>query len=865
MGQARLQTYRMSQTVPALIKPVQLDTPAPLAVTYPRPRVLGKFIYVGDEKLYVKGVTYGTFRPDEEGDLFPDPDRVDRDFSQMAANGINAVRTYTVPPRWLLDLAGHHRLHVMVGLPWEQHIAFLEGRKWGRTIEERVREGVRACAGHAAVLCYSIGNEIPSSIARWHGAPRIERFLHRLYRAAKDEDPAGLVTYVNYPTTEYLRLPFLDFVSFNVYLEEQDRLEAYLARLQSLAGERPLVMAEIGLDSRRNSEHKQAETLGWQLRTAFDAGCTGAFVFSWTDEWHRGGQEVDDWDFGITTRERHPKQALMAVRQAFAEVPFASKLDWPSISVVVCSHNGSATLSDCCEGLLELQYPNYDVIVVDDGSTDSTPQIVGEYGFRVISMENMGLSSARNTGMLAARGDIVAYLDDDARPDPHWLHYLAQAFMSGDWTGVGGPNLAPPEDGLIAQCVANAPGGPSHVLLTDREAEHIPGCNMAFRRDRLLELGGFDPQFRVAGDDVDLCWRLQDRGWKLGFSPAAVVWHHRRNSVPAYWRQQAGYGRAEAMLERKWPEKYNCAGHLRWAGRLYGGGVLANLVRSGRIYGGVWGSAPFQSLYGPAEGGLMWLPLMPEWYLVIFALAALSALGFLWAPMFFAFPLLALSIGALLGVALAGARRAIFSSSERSRMASPRRRALTALLCLLQPLARLVGRTRHGLTPWRRATAKLMLPRPRVTLLWSEGRWQSPEDRLHKLEEALRGGGLAARRGGVYDRWDLEVSGGVTASTRLLSAIEEHGSGKQLLRVRTWPMLRPLGTLLPLLLSILCISAALAGAWAASVVLGTLAAFALLQLLRELSGSTRAVLNALPSMTDEGRKTKDDGQISDPS
>src|SRR5439155_1386610 len=127
---------------------------------------------------------------------------------------------------------------------------------------------------------------------------------------------------------------------------------------------------------------------------------------------------------------------------------------------------------------------------------------------------------------------------------------------------------APAGDGPIAECVARAPGGPVHVLVTDREAEHIPGCNMAFRTAYLDAVGGFDPRFRTAGDDVDVCWRLQDRGWTLGFHPAAMVWHHRRNSVRAYWRQQIGYGRAEAMLERKWPEKYNDVGHVRWRGTL---------------------------------------------------------------------------------------------------------------------------------------------------------------------------------------------------------------------------------------------------------------------------------------------------------
>ena len=167
--------------------------------------------------------------------------------------------------------------------------------------------------------------------------------------------------------------------------------------------------------------------------------------------------------------------------------------------------------------------------------------------------------------------------------------------------GIGGPNIPPPGDGPVAEAVANAPGGPIHVLLSDQEAEHIPGCNMAFRRSALLEIEGFDPQFRTAGDDVDICWRLRERGWTLGFHPGAVVWHHRRNSVRMYWKQQKGYGRAEALLERKWPEKYNQAGHVNWAGSLYGLGLTRTILsRPARVYQGSWGSALFQSLYQPA-------------------------------------------------------------------------------------------------------------------------------------------------------------------------------------------------------------------------------------------------------------------------
>ena len=142
------------------------------------------------------------------------------------------------------------------------------------------------------------------------------------------------------------------------------------------------------------------------------------------------------------------------------------------------------------------------------------------------------------------------------------------------------------------------------MLLSDTVAEHIPGCNMAFRRECLEAIGGFDVQFRTAGDDVDVCWRLQQRGWTLGFHAAAMVWHHRRNSVKAYWRQQRGYGRAEALLERKWPEKYNRVGHPAWAGRVYGRGLAKLAGWFGDHLPGQLGSAPFQSLYQPVPNPL---------------------------------------------------------------------------------------------------------------------------------------------------------------------------------------------------------------------------------------------------------------------
>jgi len=754
-------------------------------------RARGKFLYAGEQKFYVRGVTYGAFRPDERGVEYADTGIIERDFKAMAASGINTVRIpHTTPPRELLDIAHRHDLRVMVGLSVEQQIGFLiDGKQPPRPLDVEVRERVRRCAGHPALLCYALGNEVPASIVRWLGPRRVERYLAWMTRVVKQEDPQALVTYVNYPTTEYLDLSFLDVLSVNVYLESEQPFRRYLARLQNLAGERPLLMSEVGIDSLRHGEVAQARSLDWQIRSSFAAGCAGVFVFSWTDEWYRGGGDVDDWAFGLTDAERSPKPALGAVARAYSGHPLPARSDWPRISVVVCTHNGSRTLRDCCEGLAKLDYPDFEVIVVDDGSSDHSADIAEQYPFRVMRMEHRGLSHARNTGLAAASGEIVAYLDDDAWPDPDWLRYLAEVFTRSDHVGVGGPNLSPPEDGETAQCISNSPGNPSHVLITDEEADHIPGCNMAFRKAALEAVDGFDLRFRTAGDDVDVCWRLREQGGTLGFSPAAVVWHHRRASVPAYLRQQRGYGRAESLLARKWPQRRSARGHWNWHGTIYGAGQprVLSLERP-RVYHGIWGSAPFQSVYRADPSSLLALALLPESYGVLAALVGLSLLGLAWSPLLWALVPLTLALVVLAWQAASGARDARFPRPAATRGERLRRLALTGLLHAIQPAARLWGRLWPDPVHRRAQGLRLLAwPGRKSWWLWSED-WREPSLQLEALEQAL--GALApndASRGGDFDRWDLEVRGGALGAVRLCMAVEDHGSGTQLFRFRSWP------------------------------------------------------------------------------
>lgn len=824
-----------ARTAPAQRVPA---SPPAARLTGVRPEVHGKFFRTGEEKLYLRGVTYGPFAPGPDGEPY-EPGRAGEDFARMAQAGVNVVRLYTPPPLWLLDAAAGHGLLVFAGLAWEQHVTFLDERRRAREIIERARAEIAARAGHQALLAWAIGNEIPAPIVRWHGAEAVRSFLARLYDAAKEADPGAAVTYVNYPTTEYLELDFLDFMCFNVFLEQPAPFEAYLHRLHNLAGDRPLVLTEIGLDSGTHGEEAQADTIDWQVRGAFASGCAGAIAFSWTDEWHRGGADITDWHFGVTDRDRVPRPALSRLRAAFASVPLDRGTAPARVSVLICTYNGAQTLGETCAAVARLDYPAVEVIVVDDGSTDDGASIAEHHGATVISTDNRGLSSARNTALAAATGEIVAFLDDDAVPDPHWLTYLVDTFARTDFVAVGGPNLPVPGDGKVADAVAAAPGNPIHVLVSDREAEHIPGCNCAFRTEYLRQIGGFDSQFRTAGDDVDVCWRLQDRGWRIGYAPAAVVWHHRRGTVAGYLRQQRGYGRAEAMLERKWPARYSAGGHVTWRGRIYGDAVPRHLTGPlrWRIYHGVWGTAPFQSLYEPARGDMNAFILMPEAYLAIGLGTLIVALGALWTPLLLLAPVLILVTGALAMRAATAAASARFPTTGLSRGQRLQRRVITGLLHVVQPLVRLEGRLRHGLTPWRSFTRMgAALPVTRRLERWSEG-WIDPSDWLRSFEREITAAGAVIRRGGDFDGWDLETRGGVLAGVRVTTAVEEHGGGRQLVRMRCRPIWSKPALAITLLLLAVAAAAAIDGAAIAATVLALLAAVLGLRTIAEASSA----------------------------
>ena len=751
-----------------------------------RPRASGKFLFRGAEKFFVRAVSYGPFAEGSHGDQFPERDMVHRDFALMRDLGANCFRTFTPPPEWLLDLAEEYGLGVMVGLPWTEHVCFLDEPQVIAEIRNQIAVGVESCKQHPAVIAFLIGNEIPPDIVRWHRPDRVRAFLQELYDIVKRLSPDVLVSYANFPPTEYLDLDFLDFISFNIYLHREKDFRRYLSRLQNLAKDKPLVLTEFGIDSMREGAAEQAQILSWQVRAAFESGVAGTSIFAWTDDWFTGGFQVEDWAFGLVDRERHKKPAYHAV-QKFYSVQLPPPLDHPPrISVVICAYNAERTMDACLASLRALHYPNYEVVVVNDGSKDRTLEISQRYPeVRIFSQENKGLSVARNVGFQNATGEIIAYTDSDCVVDPDWLTYLAYKFVHGGFVAVGGPNLPPPEDSRIAACVAAAPGGPTHVLIDDEVAEHIPGCNMAFLKTALEEVGGFDPLHRAAGDDVDLCWRLQNHGHPIGFSPAAMVWHFRRNTIKAYLKQQMGYGMAEAQLYFKHPFRFNMLGQSQWIGRIYGDLGMSLFSRRPVIYHGVFGRGLFQTLYEPSSSLLSYLPFTLEWNLVGLVLLIGAAIGGRHA--FLA------SLPLLTAIVWAGARA--WRAKVDPRYDGVGARLLITALIYLGPLMRSLQRYLNriqGHTNVARIQFEEISQPPTVRWLrrefylsyWAETGLEK-ENLLHAVMEFLvpRKYLIAIDQG--WNDCDVTVYRGIWSKVDLKVAVENHGGARRFFRMRS--------------------------------------------------------------------------------
>lgn len=231
------------------------------------------------------------------------------------------------------------------------------------------------------------------------------------------------------------------------------------------------------------------------------------------------------------------------------------------VSVIVPSRNRRNCLEQCLLSLAGLTYPRdaYEVIVVDDGGADGLADLVARLGTSLpyaVRCERLatpsGISAARNRGMEVAAGRVFVFTDDDCLFEPRWLDGLLDPMAREGLGVVGGPDYAPSDAGFLCRCVGymftsfvgtgGLRGGRARV-----GAYYPKGCNVAVRRECIEEVGGFVESL-APGEEIELAYRIEKAGYKVGYAPSAFVWHNRQLSLGGYVRKMFAIGYTRVVL-----------------------------------------------------------------------------------------------------------------------------------------------------------------------------------------------------------------------------------------------------------------------------------------------------------------------------
>lgn len=232
------------------------------------------------------------------------------------------------------------------------------------------------------------------------------------------------------------------------------------------------------------------------------------------------------------------------------------------ISVIVPVLNRENDIGRCIESLLALDYPSFEVIVVDNGSSDKTQEIVSNYPVKMVVEEKGGAYTARNTGIGIAQGEIIAFTDSDCVVDKDWLRNLSRNYTDEKIGGVGG-HLLPykPGGNIVEQFLSFGPLRIFHsheTVVMQREANRflsgaLGSANMSYRKNVLKEVKGFCEDFAVFCGAYDLSWRVQRAGYEVIYESKAMVYHKLRSSLSQLIKQFFCFGRCQPQLLKKQP------------------------------------------------------------------------------------------------------------------------------------------------------------------------------------------------------------------------------------------------------------------------------------------------------------------------
>ncbi|MCS4542371.1 MAG: glycosyltransferase, partial [Euryarchaeota archaeon] len=207
----------------------------------------------------------------------------------------------------------------------------------------------------------------------------------------------------------------------------------------------------------------------------------------------------------------------------------------PLVSIIVGVRNMENTIGQCIESLLNCDYPAKEIIIVDDGSTDRTAEIVSRYPIRLINSNPKGISHARNLGLQLANGDIVAYTDGDCIVSENWLKELVKHFSDPKVASVGGRTIFKTTNDIASVC--RAVEFEERYSKVPKNTVSAMGPTCAHRKDVLKAIGGFNPAW-FHGEDAEVSYKIAGRGYKVIFENNAVTFHVPEIGVKNYLKKR---------------------------------------------------------------------------------------------------------------------------------------------------------------------------------------------------------------------------------------------------------------------------------------------------------------------------------------
>lgn len=703
-----------------------------------RVEVEGRHLRLNGERFVVRGTTYGHFAPRADGARYPGGVDLRADFEAIVAMGLNTIQTVDVPPADLFAAATEFDLRVLVGLdyadwrfePFPDRTSNHRVAAAGLAAVDRLFERIE---DPAVLLAVSVGRALPADLARVHHPGAVADTLASIIDRVRTLDPSV-------PTTSTGRAggdesatgPGCDLLSIVVGTECGATFEHDLVRLQLARPARPVVVTDLNPPSTGYSIAVQAGQLADRLHALDRTGCAGATVGCWVEDTPESAGSSAARSDSLVTADRTLTPLGRCVEVWARRDVKDLRSVWPRVTALVTTHNSESTVEQCLSALELSDYPDLEVIVCDEGSTDRTAALAARYPFELRQTAGSDVSG-RSLGPTAGSGDIVAFVDADVICHRSWPWFVALAFDSSDRLAVVSDHLvdAGGEHSVVAQAASaladldplRSPGDLATTIATADGA-------LAVRRSALT------PEDLSTVSAGAMTQRLigrfggESHGDRLGVAPGAQAVRAAPDGICAVWRSAVARGRtdrptfdpAAAVTDRRTQ-------------------VLAQLA------GAVLGARPSR----PAAVRAILELLVP----VAVAVGAFGA-GLVLAGA--TGPGLVVAGSALGAVTiLAGVVAADVNVRRRSRRTDPATTvSATTAIVLLEAIAR----------AWGRLGAPTRPPAP-VNRSWSGDR----DHWLSELRWRLGGARLSVLVPGNRNRWDIEVRSGLFLRKLIVAAV----------------------------------------------------------------------------------------------